>query len=121
MVGTVVELEKIDHVSVGQPVVKVPQCAPEDTTQGDLKHSIACRTSNAIDDNDDGCDGRKDRKQNSLTRRTDGREDSKGHAGVSNIRNVKKSVYYRDRFIKRESGLNQGLSPSIQQQSRDDQ
>jgi len=116
-----IQLEKIDDVSIRQPVVKVSQRSAEDQGKSDLQQPILDRASNAISDNKNSRTRREKGQQQRLRRRADRGKDSKRHAGVCHIRYVEEAVYNRDRLVKGESILNQQLGPAIQRQDRHDQ
>jgi hypothetical protein len=121
MIVAGIKLEEIDDVAIGQSIVKVAEGSAENKPQCDLQQPVAGRTSDAVGNDNDGGAGRKQRKQNGFCRRTDGRKNSKGNSGISDIRYVEKPVYYRDRFVEVKSLLDEQLSPTVQYERRGDQ
>ena len=115
MVTAIVELKKIDDVAVRQAIIQVPQRPAQDKAERDLKQPVSNWASNAVYHHDHGGNCREQRQQQGFGRRTHGREDPEGHPCISYIRNVKKTVYYRDRVIQLETGLNQRLGPAVQE------
>src|SRR5262249_7057020 len=105
-------------VAIGQSVVKIAEGSAENQTESDLQQPVPGRTPDAVGNDNDSCKGGKHRKQKGFGGRTDGRKNSKGNSGVSNIRYVKKTVYYRDRLIEVESLLDEYFSPTVQNQRR---
>src|SRR5262249_4215595 len=120
MITTGIKLEEIDDVAVGQSIVEVAEGSAENEAQSDLQQPVAGWTSDAVGNDDNGCESRKQRKQNGFRRRTDGGENSEGDTGIPDIRYVEESVYYRDRLVEVESLLDEQFSPTVQRECHDD-
>src|SRR5262245_15846383 len=119
MVTAIIELEKVDDVAVRQAIVQISQRPAQDKAERDLQQTIPNRTSNAVNHHHHGRDRREQRQQERLGGRTHRREDPEGYPCISYIRNVKKAVYYGDRVVQLEPGLNQGLGPAVEEKGGD--
>jgi len=120
MITAGIKLKEIDDIAVGQSIVQIAESSSENQAQSNLQQPVAGRTADRIGNDDDGGAGRKQRKQNGFCRRADGRKNSEGNSGISDIRYVEKPVYYRDRFVEVESLLDEQFSPTVQHERQGD-
>jgi len=115
MVTAIVELNEIDDVAVRHPIIQIAQRPAQDKAERHLKQAVTNWTPNAVNHHNDGSNSREKGQQQGFSRRTHGRKDPKGYTCISYIRNVKKAVYYRYCVVQLETGLNQGLGPTVQE------
>src|SRR5262245_56117320 len=121
VIGPNIKFEEVHHISIREPVVKIAQSSTQNECQSDLQNTIPSWAANTVRDDNHCRHGSKDRQQQGLCGRADGREDSEGNSSVSHIRNIEKTVYYGCRFVQIETVLNPGLGPPIQDEGCDDQ